>query len=39
MLLAFDVGNTNITLGVFDNEELLGNVVLTDPFDPAASYN
>lgn len=29
MLLAFDVGNTNITLGVFDNEELLGSFRIT----------
>lgn len=25
MLLAIDVGNTNITLGVFDGEKLIGN--------------
>ncbi|MCR4693767.1 MAG: type III pantothenate kinase [Pseudobutyrivibrio sp.] len=29
MLLAIDVGNTNITLGVFDGEELLGNFRVT----------
>lgn len=29
MLLAFDVGNTNITLGVFDKEELKGSFRMT----------
>ena len=29
MLLAIDVGNTNITIGVFDKEELIGNFRLT----------
>lgn len=29
MLLVIDVGNTNITLGVFDNEELVGNYRIT----------
>jgi len=29
MLLAIDVGNTNITIGVFDDEELLGTFRLT----------
>ncbi len=29
MLLAFDVGNTNITVGVFDGEELKGNFRMT----------
>ena len=29
MLLAFDVGNTNITIGVFDGEKLLGNFRIT----------
>ena len=27
MLLTIDVGNTNITLGVFDGEDLLGRSV------------
>lgn len=29
MLLAFDVGNTNITIGVFDGDELKGNFRIT----------
>ena len=29
MLLAFDVGNTNITIGVFDGEELMGTYRMT----------
>ena len=29
MLLVIDVGNTNITLGVFDGEELLGTFRMT----------
>ena len=29
MLLTIDVGNTNITMGVFDGEELLGNFRIT----------
>ncbi len=29
MLLAFDVGNTNITIGLFDGRELIGNFRMT----------
>lgn len=29
MLLAIDIGNTNITLGVFDDRELLGKFRMT----------
>ncbi|MCR4715775.1 MAG: type III pantothenate kinase [Lachnospiraceae bacterium] len=29
MLLAFDVGNTNITIGLFDKKELIGNYRMT----------
>ena len=29
MLLTIDVGNTNITMGVFDGEELLGSFRFT----------
>jgi type III pantothenate kinase len=29
MLLAIDIGNTNITLGVFHNDELIGNFRMT----------
>ena len=29
MLLVIDVGNTNITLGVFDDDELIGTFRMT----------
>ena len=29
MLLVFDVGNTNITIGLFDEQELVGNYRMT----------
>ena len=29
MLVAIDIGNTNITIGIFDKDELIGNYRLT----------
>ena len=36
MLLTIDVGNTNITLGVFDGEDLIGSLSAIS-FDAMAS--
>lgn len=35
MLLVIDVGNTNITLGVFDGEEVKRNLPHDDQTEPA----
>lgn len=32
MLLAIDIGNTNITIGIYDGDELIGNYRLTTKF-------
>ena len=37
MLLALDVGNTNITIGVFDGEKLLRTLRITTKL-PRTSY-
>ena len=32
MLVAIDIGNTNITMGVYDRDQLIGNYRLTTKF-------